>query len=128
MVGNLVTQLPNYRSYVIYMMPTLRVLDYQKVTGKERLEAKKRFESEAGAQVIQEIRDREKAVTGGATNMVGKKRKAGERSSGEDEETARRIAELEVLIDKAQSMDEVQRLQKMVEQIQAASASAAVDV
>ena len=61
--------MPNYRAYVIYSMPTLRVLDFQKVSGKERAEAKRRFESEAGAQRIQEIRDRERAV-GARASMV----------------------------------------------------------
>ena len=31
LVGNLVTNLPNYRMYVIYKIPTLRILDFQKV-------------------------------------------------------------------------------------------------
>ena len=36
LVGNLVTNLPNYRSYVIFKMPQLRTLDFQKVSEKER--------------------------------------------------------------------------------------------
>ena len=32
LLGNIVTNLPNYRHYVIYKMPQLRVLDFQKVT------------------------------------------------------------------------------------------------
>ena len=36
LVGNLVTNLPNYRMYTINRMPNLRVLDFQKVSAKER--------------------------------------------------------------------------------------------
>lgn len=36
LVGNIVNQLPNYRLYVIFKMPNLRVLDFEKVTDKER--------------------------------------------------------------------------------------------
>lgn len=36
LVGNLVTNLPNYRMYVIHKMPYLRVLDFQKVSQKEK--------------------------------------------------------------------------------------------
>ena len=43
LVDNMVTKMKNYRLYVIYKMPTLRILDYQRVTKKEREEAKKKF-------------------------------------------------------------------------------------
>jgi U2 small nuclear ribonucleoprotein A' len=45
-MGNLVTNLPNYRMYVVYKIPNLRVLDFQKVTKKEKETAKKMFETE----------------------------------------------------------------------------------
>ena len=34
--GNMVCNLPNYRMVTIYLFPHLRVLDFQKVTQKER--------------------------------------------------------------------------------------------
>ena len=43
LVDNVVTKMKNYRLYVIYKIPTLRILDYQRVTKKEREEAKKKF-------------------------------------------------------------------------------------
>ena len=43
LVDNLVTKMKNYRLYVIYKIPTLRILDYQRVTKKEREEAIKKF-------------------------------------------------------------------------------------
>ena len=41
--GNIVSNLPNYRLYSIHLLPKLRVLDFQKVTEKERAEAQKLF-------------------------------------------------------------------------------------
>ena len=35
LVDNMVTKMKNYRLYVIYKMPTLRILDYQRITKKE---------------------------------------------------------------------------------------------
>lgn len=43
LVDNMVTKLKNYRLYVIYKIPTLRILDFQRVTKKEREEALKKF-------------------------------------------------------------------------------------
>lgn len=39
LTNNLVTELPNYRLFVISKIPSLRILDFQKVTAKERREA-----------------------------------------------------------------------------------------
>ena len=43
LVDNVVTKLKIYRLYVIYKIPTLRILDYQRVTKKEREEAITKF-------------------------------------------------------------------------------------
>ena len=43
LVDNVVTKIKNYRLYTIYKIPTLRILDYQRVTKKEREEAIKKF-------------------------------------------------------------------------------------
>ena len=43
LVDNMVTKLKNYRLYVIYKIPTLRILDFQKEIKKEREEAIKKF-------------------------------------------------------------------------------------
>ena len=39
---------PRYRHWLIYILPKLRVLDYERVTDKERKEAKKMFETDDG--------------------------------------------------------------------------------
>ena len=46
LVNNLVSELPNYRQHVIGHIPSLRVLDFQKVTKNERKEAEKLLAAE----------------------------------------------------------------------------------
>lgn len=46
LVNNLVTELPNYRLHVIGHLPSLRILDFQKVTKNERKEAEKLLAAE----------------------------------------------------------------------------------
>jgi U2 small nuclear ribonucleoprotein A' len=99
--------LPTYRLYLIHHLPALRVLDFQKVTRKERVEASKRFESaHSAAQALKDIREREAALEG-AGEGVGKKRKAANGDAANEEEVCRRIAELEKRIEAATSMEEV---------------------
>jgi hypothetical protein len=43
----MVTELPKYRSYVITKIPSLRVLDFQKITALERKQAAQDFPEEA---------------------------------------------------------------------------------
>jgi U2 small nuclear ribonucleoprotein A' len=46
LTNNLVTELPNYRLFVISKIPSLRILDFQKVTAKERRQAAIEFPEE----------------------------------------------------------------------------------
>lgn len=46
LVNNIVTELPKYRSFAIAKIPSLRVLDFQKVSAKERAQAAINFPSE----------------------------------------------------------------------------------
>ena len=46
LLGNLVCNLPNYRLYTIYKIPSLKVLDFQQVTQAEREAARKMFKSD----------------------------------------------------------------------------------
>lgn len=65
--GNPVCNLKFYRLYVINKFPRLRLLDFQKVTPKERQEAKILFASQAGEKAI---RDAEVAVEDNVTETV----------------------------------------------------------
>jgi U2 small nuclear ribonucleoprotein A' len=46
LTNNLVTELPNYRLFVISKIPSLRLLDFGKVSAKERREAEAMFPTE----------------------------------------------------------------------------------
>jgi len=46
LTNNLVTELPNYRLYVIAKIPSLRILDFQKISATERKQANKEFPEE----------------------------------------------------------------------------------
>jgi U2 small nuclear ribonucleoprotein A' len=46
LIDNPVTQMKNYRLFTIYAMQNLRVLDFQKVKKRERIEAEKLFKTE----------------------------------------------------------------------------------
>jgi len=55
LLRNPITKHKHYRLYVIFKLPTVKVLDFQKVKAKERAEASKLFDNEAGAQLVSTI-------------------------------------------------------------------------
>lgn len=54
-VGNPVVRKPNYRLFTVYRFKSLQLLDYQRVTRKERLEAGKLFASKKGKAILAEV-------------------------------------------------------------------------
>lgn len=58
LVDNLITKLKYYRLYVVYKLPNVRVLDFQKVKLKERKEAFEFFNSQKGIEVIMNMRNK----------------------------------------------------------------------
>lgn len=55
LVDNPVTNLPNYRYYLIYLLPTLRFLDFERVTLKERQKAQQFFTTPTGIAFLKEV-------------------------------------------------------------------------
>jgi len=55
LLDNPVVLRPNYRLYVIYQLPNLRLLDYLKVQKKERDEASKFFKTPSGKTFLASI-------------------------------------------------------------------------
>ncbi|CAJ0572351.1 unnamed protein product, partial [Mesorhabditis spiculigera] len=53
--GNPITHKDHYRLYVIFRIPTVRVLDFQRVKLKEREEAKKMFKGKKNRKLLQEV-------------------------------------------------------------------------
>ncbi|CAD7674203.1 unnamed protein product [Nyctereutes procyonoides] len=71
---NHVTNKKHYRLYVIYEVPQVRVLDFQKVKLKERQEAEKMFKGKRGAQLAKDIARRSKTFSPGAGLPTDKKK------------------------------------------------------
>jgi U2 small nuclear ribonucleoprotein A' len=58
LVDNLITKLSCYRLYLIYLIPTLRVLDFQMVSNSERIQARELFGSDKGKEMIMRIKEK----------------------------------------------------------------------
>lgn len=59
LMDNLITKLKYYRLYVIYKLPNVRVLDFQKVKLKERKVAFEFFNSQKGMELIKNMRNKQ---------------------------------------------------------------------
>ena len=59
-LDNVIANLPNYRQYVIFRFPSLKMLDYQKVSEKERAEATALFQNQSN---LEKVLNQEKAIT-----------------------------------------------------------------
>jgi len=94
---NDITKKRHYQSYVIHMLPQLKMLDFQKIKTKDRDMAKKLFAGKAGEQLKAEIQAARSAITGeGADNRL----------------TESQINEIKAAINKAETIEEVNRLEK----------------
>jgi len=98
LLRNPVTKHKHYRLYVIFKLPSVRILDFQKVKSKERIEANKLFDSEAGAKLVSSI-TQSKAVSITSTTTT---------PSLTDEQRQK----IKEMIDKASTSEEVQRLER----------------
>uniref|UniRef100_A0A8C6CM43 U2A'/phosphoprotein 32 family A C-terminal domain-containing protein n=1 Tax=Moschus moschiferus TaxID=68415 RepID=A0A8C6CM43_MOSMO len=99
---NSVTNKKHHRLYVIYKVPQVRVLDFQKVKLKERQEAEKRFKGKRGAQLAKDIARRSRTFNPGACRFADwqKERRAVPRGGGSHQEriaSASTLAEMERL-------------------------------
>uniref|UniRef100_A0A8C9AMG8 U2A'/phosphoprotein 32 family A C-terminal domain-containing protein n=1 Tax=Prolemur simus TaxID=1328070 RepID=A0A8C9AMG8_PROSS len=103
---NPVTNKKHYRLYVIYKVPQVRVLDFQKVKLKERQEAEKMFKGKRGAQLAKEIARRSKTFNPGAGLSTDKKK--GGPSPGNVEAIRNAIAN-------ASTLAEVERLKGLLQ-------------
>ncbi|KAM4677699.1 U2 small nuclear ribonucleoprotein A' [Discoglossus pictus] len=96
----------HYRLYVIFRLPQVRVLDFQKVKMSEREEAASMFKGKRGAQLAKDIAKRSKTFTPGA-GLPTEKKKAGP-SPGDVEAIKNAIAN-------ATTLAEVERLKGLLQ-------------
>lgn len=125
LLHNPITAKPHYRQYIIYKFPQLRLLDFRKIRLKERNEAKALFKGKKGKEIQKEISKRAKTfVPGGNLPNVAKSKgtyakfasnhftEFERRSLGLSDQEIRKIREA---IAKASSLEEVERLQKLLQ-------------
>jgi len=94
---NPITKQKHYRLYVIHKLPSLSILDFNKVKAKERLEAATLFGGDTGKLLEAELAKKKTFIPGAAA------------ASGLSEEQKQKIKDL---MTKSTSMEEVQRLER----------------
>jgi len=99
LVDNDITKKRHYKNYCIYKLPQLKYLDFQKIKTADRDAAKKAFAGKAGERLNAEIQ--------AARTFV-----PGEGMPGENRLTEEQINEIKAAINKATTIDEVNRLEK----------------
>jgi len=90
----------NYRAYVLFRLPQLKVLDFQKIKTAEREAAVALFSGAAGERLLQEI--------AAARTMTAD----GQMGAGENRLTEAQINEIKAAINRATTIEEVNRLEK----------------
>ena len=75
LMENPVTLKPNYRLFCIYRIPSLKTLDFSKVTRTEREEAKKLFKSSSGKAFLTLVEQEKQQLTGSSTQRNGQEPK-----------------------------------------------------
>ncbi|CAO1429057.1 unnamed protein product [Diamesa hyperborea] len=113
LITNPITAKKYYREYVIYRLPNLRLLDFKKIKEKERLEAVNLFKSKKGKEMQKEIAKKAKLIM--ATNGSELLTKAKVQANPTD------IQKIREAIQKANSLQEVERLTKMLQSGQISS-------
>lgn len=104
LLQNPVSAKPHYRQYLIYKMPQLKLLDFRKIKEKDREEAKLIFKSKKGKEILKEISKKAKASALGANGIDKPVLSASEREK------------IREAISNASSLEEVQRLSKLLQQ------------
>lgn len=102
LLQNPVSAKQNYRQYVVYRFPQLKLLDFRKIKQKERETAIEYFRSKRGKEMAREIAKKVKAQTTGTS--VEKPL-----TSSEERKKIREA------ITNASSLEEVQRLSKLLQ-------------
>jgi len=99
LIDNDIAKKKHYKAYVIHKLPQLKTLDFQKIKTKDRDAAKKQFAGKAGERLKAEIQ--------AARTFV-----PGEGLAGENRLTEEQINEIKAAINKATTIEEVNRLEK----------------
>jgi U2 small nuclear ribonucleoprotein A' len=90
----------HYRLYCISKIPSLRVLDFERITLSERLAAKEMFGEDKGQEFVEEIKKKQQLQQ--------------QKNSLSKEEKARRekALQLKVMIEQAETLEEITRIEE----------------
>lgn len=118
LMGNPIARDKHYREFIVWCMPHLRVLDYRRITERERAVARKAFESSGGrlSELAASLTRYKAPVAGAAANAA----RASSFDPGAPMPTAgRRLtaeerAAISDAIDQSQSMEEIRRLEEQL--------------
>ena len=118
-LGNLVQNLPNYRYYVISRIPTLKILDFQKITKQERKMAKQMFKGDIEQnKYIQEMKQRQMEISENLKLKENKLLKSNLISQNSDLDAAQniqlQIKELERQLEKAENLKEIELIEQKI--------------
>lgn len=102
LLQNPVSAKPQYRQYVVYRFPQLRLLDFRKIKKAEREAATEYFRSKRGKEMAREIAKKVKAQTAGT-------------SADKPLTTPEERNKIREAITNASSLEEVQRLSKLLQ-------------
>lgn len=103
LLQNPVSAKPQYRQYIVYKFPSLRLLDFRKIKKQEREEATAFFKSKTGKELAREIAKKAKAQSQNFNGLDKPMMTSDERNK------------IREAITNATSLEEVQRLSKLLQ-------------
>ncbi|CAI2378186.1 unnamed protein product [Moneuplotes crassus] len=98
--GNIVTKQEHYRLYCISKIPSLKILDFGKVTLKERVAAREMFGEIKGQEFVEELKKKQKIL------------KEKSKMTKEGKQRRQRAIELKQMIEKAETLEEIMQIEK----------------
>jgi U2 small nuclear ribonucleoprotein A' len=113
LMDNVITKKPHYRLYVIHKLPSLRLLDFKKIKAKERAESVKMFGQPASigkkkkGKLQKQREEQAKTFTPGVPEVAAVPKKV------VTETPADQLA-VKVAIENAKTMEEIQRVERMI--------------
>lgn len=113
LLDNAVIAKPNYQLYTIYILPSLKWLDFKKITMKERDESKAFFKSSAGKSFLQGIEQEAKIISETGAVMANMNGNNGQASVVLNL-TEQQKQLIKILIENATTRDQIDHIEKQL--------------
>jgi len=114
LLGNPVTHKPQYRLYVLHKLPNLRVLDYRRIKLTERTTATSLFKGKKGTALKEQIVKKSKTFVVGELPAAAEAEKKLLHVNG-NFKSPQEIKAIQEAIANAKTLDEINRLQEMLQ-------------